>query len=246
MAAIARVTELEAGGRRAAPAAREELAQFFQAAVLGRPLQAAGLKGPKDRSLRKRRGARPVAKKATRARTFSAWRCPMGGSSTMPEGRARSVAGISRTPSGSRAVSAVRCLIFPSRSPCTWLNTSLRAPLRWCGLDHVGRFPVGGRAPVSTASGPALGVDLHVFQHIPYDRARQLILDMTGAEVSSGTLGWVDQAVAGLTAFDEQLRLLLRSEPVVGLDETGARIAGRLGLVHSACTREPDALHLHD
>ena len=43
----------------------------------------------------------------------------------------------------------------------------------------------------------ALGVYLHVFQHLPYDRARQLIFDMTGAEVSTGTLkAWVDQAAA--------------------------------------------------
>jgi hypothetical protein len=83
----------------------------------------------------------------------------------------------------------------------------------------------------------ALGVYLHVFQHIPYDRARQLTFDLTGTELSTGTLkAWVDQAAAGLTEFDEQLRRLLCEAPVVNFDETGARIAGRLGWIHSAST----------
>ena len=107
-----------------------------------------------------------------------------------------------------------------------------------CGQISVGSFPVDVRAPVQYGSSVrAFGVYLHVFQHLPYDRARQLILDMTGAEVSSGTLKkWVDQAALRLTDFDEQLRLLLQRSAVVHFDETGARIAGRLGWVHSAST----------
>ncbi len=108
--------------------------------------------------------------------------------------------------------------------------------------DRSARGPSrrGVAAPVQY--GPslhALGVYLHVFEHIPYDRARQLILDLTGSEVSSGTLkAWVDQAAAGLTEFDEQLRGLVRNAPVVHFDETGARIAGRLGWIHSASTEQ--------
>lgn len=107
-----------------------------------------------------------------------------------------------------------------------------------CGTVSTGSFPQGVDAPAQYGcSLRALGVYLHVFQHLPYDRARQLIFDMTGAEVSTGTLkAWVDQAAEGLTEFDEQLRSLLRKAPVVNFDETGARIAGRLGWIHSAST----------
>lgn len=107
-----------------------------------------------------------------------------------------------------------------------------------CGEITAGRFPQGVGAPVQYGPGiHALGVYLHVFQHLPYDRARQLVLDLTGTELSTGTLkAWVDQAAAGLTEFDERLRQLLCKAPVVNFDETGARIAGRLGWVHSAST----------
>jgi transposase len=109
-----------------------------------------------------------------------------------------------------------------------------------CGQLTAGSFPQGVVAPVQYGPGMhALGVYLHVFQHLPYDRARQVILDLTGAELSTGTLkAWVDQAAAGLTEFDEQLRQLLRTAAVVNFDETGARIAGRLGWVHSASTEQ--------
>lgn len=109
-----------------------------------------------------------------------------------------------------------------------------------CGRVNEARFPDGVVAAVQYGSSlHAFGVYLHVFQHLPYDRARQLIFDMTGTDVSTATLkAWVDQAASGLTEFDEQLRRLLKKAPVVHLDETGARIAGRLGWVHSASTEQ--------
>jgi len=80
-------------------------------------------------------------------------------------------------------------------------------------------------------------VYLCVFQHLPYDRAAQALRDIAGAAVSTGTLTtWVTAAAAGLCDFDERLRGLLAAAPVAHFDETGARIAGRLGWVHSAST----------
>ena len=107
-----------------------------------------------------------------------------------------------------------------------------------CGTVSVGVFPGGVDAPAQYGPGVcALGVYLHVFQHIPYDRARQLIFDITATNVSTATIkAWVDRAAQGLTEFDEQLRGLLCKAPVVNFDETGARIAGRLRWIHSAST----------
>ncbi len=107
-----------------------------------------------------------------------------------------------------------------------------------CGHISAGSFPAGVGAPTQYGPGVrALGVYLCVFQHLPYDRAGQALRDIAGASVSTGTLTtWVTAAAAGLCDFDERLRELLTAAPVAHFDETGARIAGRLGWVHSAST----------
>jgi transposase len=108
-----------------------------------------------------------------------------------------------------------------------------------CGRVNEGRFPEDVIAPAEYGCNlRAFGVYLIVFQHIPYDRAHKLIGDLTGAQISTATLcAWVQKAAAGLTDFDEQLRGLLADEPVVNFDETGLRIAERLGWVHCASTQ---------
>ena len=114
------------------------------------------------------------------------------------------------------------------------------AARRRCGCGHVsaGGFPDGVGAPTQYGPGVrALGVYLCVFQHLPYDRAGQALRDIAGASVSAGSLSeWVAQAATGLTDFDERLRELLVAAAVAHFDETGARIASRLGWVHSAST----------
>lgn len=107
-----------------------------------------------------------------------------------------------------------------------------------CGHVTAGTFPDAAAAPTQYGPGiRALGVYLVVFQHLPYDRAGQALRDLASAAVSTGTLtGWVTQAAGGLTDFDERLRELLAGAEVCHFDETGARIAGRLGWVHSAST----------
>ena len=113
------------------------------------------------------------------------------------------------------------------------------AARRRCECGHVtaGSFPAAVGAPTQYGPGVrALGVYLHVFQHVPYERACQALRDLAGAAVSTGTLTeWVT-AAAGLCDFDERLRALLGGAPVAHFDETGARIAGRLGWIHSAST----------
>lgn len=109
-----------------------------------------------------------------------------------------------------------------------------------CGRTTAAGFPTGVGAPTQYGSGVrALGVYLCVYQHLPYDRAAQALADLAGARVSTGTLqSWVEAAAAGLSGFDERLRELLIASPVVHFDETGARIAERLGWVHSQSTEK--------
>lgn len=111
---------------------------------------------------------------------------------------------------------------------------------RRCGCGHVtaGGFPPGVGAPAQYGARlRALGVYVVVHQHLPYQRACQLLCDLVGAGLSTGTLrAWVDEAAAGLADFGDELRALLGREPVVNFDETGGRIEGALGWIHSAST----------
>ena len=124
-----------------------------------------------------------------------------------------------------------------------------RASRRRCGCGTVtaGVFPDLVRAP--TQYGPRLRafvVYLAVFQHLPYDRIRQLLADRYGAYLSTGTLQAIVAAgAAGLEPFLEQARRQLAASPVVHFDETGARAEGKLHWVHEATTRTLALYGLH-
>jgi len=117
-----------------------------------------------------------------------------------------------------------------------------------CGRVNEGRFPEGVGAPVQYGSKlRALGVYMVVFQHLPYERACRFLADLLHAEISTGTLcAWVTEAAAGLTDFDEQLRVLLARQPVAHFDETGLRVACRLKWVHCASTETLTRYTVHE
>ena len=170
------------------------------------------------------------------ARGLSASRSPTSRSSIRPSAATAAMA-IWPARKCLVAVSLVRSSICPRARCCASLSTSLCAGAAGAHVS-TGGFPVGVGAPTQYGPGiRALGVYLLVFQHLPYERACRLLGDLAGAHVSTGTLtAWVTAAGDGLCDFDERLRELLAGAPVAHFDETGARIAGRLGWVHSAST----------
>jgi transposase len=107
-----------------------------------------------------------------------------------------------------------------------------------CGATTAGRFPEHARAAACYGPGVrALVAYLCVHQHLPVDRAAQLLADVLGARVATGTLvAVVAEGAAGLEGFVEVVREGLAAAPVAHFDETGARVAGRLHWVHSAST----------
>lgn len=125
-----------------------------------------------------------------------------------------------------------------------------RAERRRCACGAVAHapFPEGVAAP--TQYGPrmrALAVYLVANQHLPYERAARLLGDWLGAPLSTGTLhAFVASAGAGLEGFCELVRARLKAEPVVGVDETGARAEGRTRWVHSASSDQHTLYRLHD
>jgi transposase len=107
-----------------------------------------------------------------------------------------------------------------------------------CGTTTAAAFPDHVRAAACYGPGVrALVCYLCVHQHLPVDRAAQLLADVLGAPLATGTVAAVvAEGAAGLDGFVEVVREGLAGAPVVHFDETGARLAGRLHWVHSAST----------
>jgi len=118
-----------------------------------------------------------------------------------------------------------------------------------CGKEHAAPRPAG--VPDSALSiGPrlrALAVYLVVFRHVPVERCRQLIADVTGAQVSDGFIHSCLAKAAGLAGEVVALiRALITASPVAGFDETTLRSgpAGEKKYVHGAFTEEYSAFWL--
>jgi len=107
-----------------------------------------------------------------------------------------------------------------------------------CGRVTAAAFPAEARAAACYGSGVrALVCYLLVHQHLPIDRAAQLLSEVCGASVATGTLaGVVAEAAGRLEGFVEVVREQLAAGPTAHFDETGARVGGRLAWAHSAST----------
>lgn len=117
-----------------------------------------------------------------------------------------------------------------------------------CGELTAGQFPPEAVGP--TCYGPgvrALLTYLVVAQHLPIERATEVLKECCAITVSSGfATSLIGEAGESLAEFVEATRAALRKSPVLHLDETGARVAGRLGWVHSASNAQLTAYLFHE
>lgn len=117
-----------------------------------------------------------------------------------------------------------------------------------CGRQTSGEFPAGVTAPAQY--GPrvrALGIYLIARQHLPYDRAAQLLSDWLGAPVSTGTLAsFIAQGAKDLVPFLDEVHAQVIASAVAHVDETGARVEGRLRWLFCASTERHTFYSLHD
>ena len=119
--------------------------------------------------------------------------------------------------------------------------TEHRAEIKVCpvsGRRVKAAFPTAVSAPVQY--GPHFrGLTLYLCnqQLLPFDRLRQTCLDLFGQPLSLGTLTQTNaRAFDTLAPFEAALQHALIQAPVVHLDESGLRVAGRLHWLHVACT----------
>jgi transposase len=104
-----------------------------------------------------------------------------------------------------------------------------RAERRRCGCGQVtaARFPEHARAAACYGPGVrALASYLLVGQHLPVERAAELLTHTLGAEVATGTLaGLLGEAARGLGGFAQRVRGRLAGAEVAHFDETVRREA---------------------
>jgi transposase len=118
-----------------------------------------------------------------------------------------------------------------------------------CGREHVAPCPPG--VPDSALSiGPrlrALAVYLVVFQHVPMERCRRLIADVTRAVVSDGFIhSCLAKAASLATEVVALICALITAAPAAGFDETTLRSgpADEKKYVHGAFTEQHSAFWL--
>jgi len=129
--------------------------------------------------------------------------------------------------------------------------TEHQAEIKQCpvsGRRVRASFPPGVEAPVQY--GPHFrGLTLYLFnqQLLPFDRLRQTCLDLFGQPLSLGTLTQTNlRAYEALDSVQGAIQRGLTQAPVVHVDESGLRVAGRLHWLHVACTAELTFYGVHD
>jgi hypothetical protein len=111
------------------------------------------------------------------------------------------------------------------------LDPDAAVPVLW----EASLIAVPPEASAPVCYGPrikALGIYLVSYQHLPCERAAELLSDWLGGPVSVGSLlAWVAAGAAGLEGFLEEIRARLECTEVAHFDETGGRVDGRLRYV---------------
>jgi len=99
-----------------------------------------------------------------------------------------------------------------------------------CGCYNRGAFPDEARSPV--CYGPnirAVIAYLHTVQCIPYERLSETLRECFGVELSQGTINNILVSMQQSSdAMYEQIRCRIVQSSVVGADETGANMGGKL------------------
>jgi transposase len=117
-----------------------------------------------------------------------------------------------------------------------------------CGKHHRSPFPAEAGAPVQY--GPVIkGTLVYLTQQqlLPMARTAQLVQDLYGVKLSTGTVqACIGQAAQQLTPSYEQIAQAIRVQPVVHFDETGQRAEARRRWLHVAGTAQLTWYFTHD
>lgn len=116
-----------------------------------------------------------------------------------------------------------------------------------CGCMNTAAFPDGVNAPVQYGQTVrSMAVYLQQHQFLPYERAGELMQDLFGVSICTGTLAKVMIDFAeGVELTAEKIREVVQSSPVVNFDESGVSVEGKLQWIHSASTDKATYYEIH-
>lgn len=129
---------------------------------------------------------------------------------------------------GGTVVASRQVVEIPSVRPVVIQAHRVRVRCRHCGHGTVGRYPDGFGA--TGAFGPrlvAMAALLHEEHHVAYARLVEVFAGLFGLQVSEGALvEAVGRLEHALLPAAEQIAEEVRQAPVIGSDETSARVDG--------------------
>jgi transposase len=107
-----------------------------------------------------------------------------------------------------------------------------------CGESQRGEFPIEVNSPVQYGEKiRALGVYLHEYQLLPYERASQLLEDVLDCSMSPATIEKaVQECHQGLETTESVIKEEIVRSAVVHVDETGVKVSNKTQWLHVAST----------
>jgi transposase len=200
-----------------------------------KPPASDGLAKPAPRSLRRKSGRKPAGQKGHPGSTLAQVADP----DEVLRHEPAACAGCGGGLVGAPEVGVERRQVF-DLPPIRVRVTEHRLVIRQCGCgtSTCGAAPSGVDAPVQY--GPrisAIILYLYIGQFLSKKRNAQALADLFGTPVSEGTVAAMTKRAAdGLGEFLDLVGERLAGCDVVGFDETGLRVEGRLHWVHCART----------
>lgn len=116
-----------------------------------------------------------------------------------------------------------------------------------CGHTETGTYPSHITQPAQYgATVKALVVLLSVQYRLPQEQIGQLVTDLYGYSLNTGTvIHALDTAYTQLQPIETQIKNQLLQEKVVHYDETGIRVEGKTQWLHTACSAHYTYLFVH-
>ena len=133
--------------------------------------------------------------------------------------------------------------------PRRLIVTEHQTEIKTCSCGHLNKaaFPEGVNAPVQYGEGvKAAAVYVKTYQHLPYERACELLADLLGCPLSEGTLANIISQCDDLTETPvAQIKEIIEQASVAHFDETGSRVEAKLWWLHSASTENATYYGIH-